>query len=280
MLFVGIDLAWSDGGGSRRPRETGAVIVDAQGDVLHADWTVGVADTVRWVEERIPRHTGSLIFVDAPLVVNNHVGQRTCETQIGQRYGRWKVSANSTNTGSKHLAGVELRQRLTTLGWCYSDGCAGPPQEGRNLSECYPYTAIVGVEELGYGKERPRYKRRPKGITPSEFRLIRARECDELIRRINRIPSTASPLNLQSHPATRSLTKNSSPLQDAEYKHREDLLDAVICAWTALIWASWGRERCQVLGCDESAPDGLRATIVAPARAEQRRPGVGMGTRK
>lgn len=79
------------------------------------------------------------------------------------------------------------------------------------------------------------------------------------------------PINLASHPATRALL-DPSPLGSAEYKHREDLLDASICAWTAALWATGGRERCQVLG-EDSDPDerGRRAVIIAPAREEQRR---------
>jgi hypothetical protein len=52
--------------------------------------------------------------VDAPLVVDNASGQRECERQVGQRYGRWQVSANSTNEASRRLAGVTLRQLLET----------------------------------------------------------------------------------------------------------------------------------------------------------------------
>ena len=277
--FAGIDLAWSEGVGSKRPKESGAVMLDAQGHVLHADWTVGVTDTAEWVERHVPDNAHALLFVDAPLVVNNRVGQRVCETQVGQRYGRWKVSANSTNKATKHLAGVELRKQLAARGWGYSDGCAGPPRAGRHLSECYPYTAIVGVAELGYSEERPRYKRKPHGMPTGVFRSIRARASDELISRIDRLPASVPPVNLHSHSASRALVAEPSPLQDAEYKHREDLLDAVICAWTAMLWALLAGKRCQVLGCEDAEGDGLRATIIAPARAAQRRPASGVRSR-
>jgi predicted RNase H-like nuclease len=55
---------------------------------------------------------------------------------------------------------------------------------------------------------------------------------------------------------------------DREYKHREDLIDAAICAWTGLLWLRHGLDRCQVLG-DVGDPSG--ATIIAPARSSQRR---------
>ncbi len=44
-------------------------------------------------------------------------------------------------------------------GWRYDDGRDGPPTVGRVVSECYPYTAIVGAEELRFDVERPQYKR-------------------------------------------------------------------------------------------------------------------------
>ena len=98
---------------------------------MDADWTRGVEETVAWVERNAP--DDALLFVDAPLVVHNESGQRLCEKQVDQRYGRAKVSANSTNIRSKWLGGVALRKRLETFGWRYSDGCKGPPRTGRHL---------------------------------------------------------------------------------------------------------------------------------------------------
>jgi len=56
--------------------------------------------------------------VDAPWWWNDPSGQRECERQVWQWCGRWRVSANSTNLASRHLAGVRLRQLLE------QDGCA------------------------------------------------------------------------------------------------------------------------------------------------------------
>jgi len=73
-------------------------VLDLDGRILDAGWTRGLDETV----ERVVGATGesALLFVDAPLVVDNLRGQRKCETQVGQRYGRWKVSANTTNLGA------------------------------------------------------------------------------------------------------------------------------------------------------------------------------------
>ena len=93
-----------------------------------------------------------------------------------------------------------------------------------------------------------------------------------LIAAVSKLGSATPPMHLRSHPETALLADTPSPVASREYKHREDLLDAALCAWTAALWATAHLDRVQILGAD-SAPDehGRRATIVAPARAEQRR---------
>lgn len=58
---------------------------------------------------------------------------------------------------------------------------------------------------------------------------------------------------------------------DAAYKHREDLIDALLCAWTAAFWVRHGLARCQVLGLPAVTDGTPAATIIVPARPEQRR---------
>ena len=265
MHFIGIDLAWAE---KAKPNESGIVMLDESGAIVSAGWVVGIDEVVDWLDRYAP--SDALLFVDAPLVVNNARGQRQCEKEVGQRYWRWGVSANSTNLGSRNLAGVTLRKALTERGWRYDDGTAGPPQAlGRVFSECYPYTTIVGADELGYIDRRPRYKRKPKRMRIRDFRPLRAAECDELIRRLAALNRTDPPLHLDTHSETSRLVTEPSPLKDADYKHREDLLDATICAWTAALWVRWGEARCQVLGLGDGPRDCIRATIIAPRRHAQ-----------
>jgi hypothetical protein len=127
------------------------------------------------------------------------------------------------------------------------------------------------MSELGYDLERPRYKRLIPGLSAPAARAERARNCDDLIRRLTSLPDGVPPLDLRSHPLVERLVEEPSPTEQIPYKHREDLLDAVICAWTAAIWKRFGLERVQILGAAD-APDaqGRRATILAPARPDQR----------
>jgi predicted RNase H-like nuclease len=158
---VGVDLAWRDSSDGLRANETGVAAIDSAGAILEAGWTRGVDDTLAWATASAG-DGHALMFLDAPLVVRNDAGQRLCETEVGQRYGRWKVSANTTNTGSLRLAGVTLLALAERSGWRYSDGSLGPPSDGRFISETYPYATLVGAPELGYETERPRYKRKPR----------------------------------------------------------------------------------------------------------------------
>jgi predicted RNase H-like nuclease len=251
--------------------ETGVVAAEPDGTIADAGWTTGVEETVAWANTWAT--DAATLFVDAPLLVLNPDKQRLCEKQVGQRYGRWKVSANSTNLGSPRRAGVRLRRKLEAAGWAYSDGVAGPPSAGHVLSECYPYTTIVGADVLGYDRERPLYKRKPKDLLTASWRPVRAAACDVLVQRLADLRDASPSLNLRSHPVTARLLDESSPLNDRAYKHREDLIDACLAAWTAALWIQHGNDACQVLGEQDVLVDdrGRRATIIAPARASQRR---------
>jgi predicted RNase H-like nuclease/alkylated DNA nucleotide flippase Atl1 len=269
VRYLGVDLAWGEGGEAKPANQSGVVALEPSGAIVDADWTVGLDETFAWIVRHARPDT--LLFVDAPLIVDNVGGQRIAERQVGQCYGGWWVSANSTNTASPGRAGIHLCQRLERAGWRYDDGRHGPPGSGQVFSECYPYTTLVGAEELGYDDKRPAYKRLRKGVPAVEAREIRARVCDELIRRVAGLRDHDVPMDLASHAATRALVDDPSPVTPRAYKQREDLLDACICAWTAALWHRKGTDRCQVLGDDADLPqDRPVATIIAPARREQR----------
>ncbi|HEY4180136.1 MAG TPA: DUF429 domain-containing protein [Kofleriaceae bacterium] len=265
MIVLGVDLAWAEATRSGHANETGVVAATQDGTIVDAGWTVGIEQTLDWIG--VNAADDVLAMIDAPLVVDNAKGQRLCEKQVGQRYGRWKVSANTTNLSSPRLGGVALRERLESSGWSYDSGLSGPPSTGRRFSECYPYTCLVGAEELGYDDERPVYKRKPKRMPAAEFRVARAKNCDELLRRLDALSTANPPLRLRSHPTTEALLSTPSPLNDRDYKHREDLIDAAVSAWTGLLWLTHGTTRVQVLGDTSSAAP---PTIIAPARPTQR----------
>ncbi len=269
MRLLGIDLAWKDGSEGKRANETGVLALEPSGEIVAAGWTVGLEETFEWIAEWATKET--IAFIDAPLVVSNPPGtQRRCERDVGRRYMHpWKVAANSSNVATDGLGGVLLRERLEAVGWKYENGSGTQGNAGRSVSECYPYTTIVGVAELGYDV-RPLYKRKPRKIATADWRQIRAAECDELISRIGALSSFDPPIDLCSHEVTRRLLDEPSPLADRPYKSREDLLDAAISAWTAAYWQRYGSSRCAILGAEDPPDlDGRRATIIAPWRGPE-----------
>lgn len=268
--FLGVDLAWAEGSAGKPANETGLACIDETGQVIDAGWARGTDAVLDWIASM--SEPGAVLAVDAPLVVNNPGGMRLCERETGSRYGRWQVAANASNLGRVSQGGVALRERLESAGWLYTDGLERPDPAERTFFECYPYTTLVGAEEFGYDDKRPRYKRMGTALPIEARRTARAAVCDDLIERMWRLAAASPPLNLASHPLTDILVTERSPLLDRDYKHREDLIDALISAWTASLWWLYGTSRSQVLGAGEPAsPDGHRATIIAPARPEQRR---------
>lgn len=278
MRYLGIDLAWGEGSASRPANETGVCSLAADGTVLDAGWARGVDEVEAWIvrnasDEQGPHGDGTVVAIDAPLVVPNATGMRESEKQVGRAYGRWKVAANASNQGLGWLAGVTLRDRLEARGFRVVSGADDPDPAAKIMFECYPYTTLVGVEELGYDDQRPRYKRLPRGVPAPVARAARALATDELIARIAHLDVFDPPLDLRSHPVTRALVDEPSPIAAAAHKHREDLLDAALCAFTASLWHRHGKDRVQILG-EHETPDraGRPATIVAPARLSQRLP--------
>ncbi|MGO4784319.1 DUF429 domain-containing protein [Cryobacterium sp. W22_MBD10_FK3] len=268
--FLGVDLAWAEGTTAKPANESGLACIDDTGRVIDAGWARGIDEVVHWVQSMV--EPGAVLAVDAPLVVNNPTGMRDCERETGSRYGRWHVSANASNQALPRLGGVTLRGRLEQLGWAYSDGLDPVTPGAATLFECYPYTTLVGAEEFGYGQLRPRYKRMGSALPIGERRAERAVVCDDLIERIWRLHEASPPMDLSTHEAADRLVTEPTPLTDTAYKHREDLIDALLCAWTASLWHRFGTVRSQVLGAaDPLVVDGRRGTIIAPARLEQRR---------
>ena len=273
--YIGVDLAWGLGTERKPANETGLVAMAHDGSITDAGWARGVDAVTAWIAGHLgPR---SLIAVDASLIVTNPTGIREAERQVGQRYGRWKVAANPTNLASAASAGARLLDRLTDLGVGYVSSTAAMwERTGPVAFECYPYTTLVGVEELGYDDERPRYKRLDPTVPAATARARRAEAFDELVRRLRETPLDP-PLLLDSHPLTAGLA-DPSGLHGPTHKHREDLLDGALCAWTAAFWDRHGDQRVQILGAEPGLPAdpldeaGRTPVVVAPARPSQRRP--------
>jgi predicted RNase H-like nuclease len=267
--YIGVDLAWSEGSDGRRPHETGIVVIDAEGTVIHADCARGLKQIVTWLQ----RHAqpGDVIAINSPLVITNMTGMRECERDLAHHYGSWQVYASPTNLTREWTGGVALRDRLEAIGFVYTDGMTAVPDDAISFFECYPYTTLVGAPEFGYDQDRPGYKRFDLALPLAHRREFRANECDELLTRMKRLATSRPPIDLSTHPTTNQLLVSRAIGQNRRQKRREDLADAALCAWTAALWSRYGLERCQILGAGaEPDANGRRPVIIAPATPEQR----------
>jgi predicted RNase H-like nuclease len=93
--YLGVDLAWREDRADLPANETGVAAIDPRGQILDADWRRGVDEAVAWADA-VAGGGDAVMFVDAPLVVRNETGQRLCETQVGQRYGRWGAAVRAS----------------------------------------------------------------------------------------------------------------------------------------------------------------------------------------
>ena len=280
-LFHRIDLAWGLGG-RRPPNETGLCALDETGCILDAGWTRGPGAVDEWVGTMLAQHRAAgetvVIAIDAPLIVPNETGMRACERDVGRCYGRWKVGANASNRALASRAGEALLDLLEQRGVAYTDGTTPAAPGAAVAFECYPYTTLVGVDAFGYDDERPRYKRLDRSIASSEAKIRRAAATDELILRLDRLAEAdADPrLDVRSHAVTAEIAATLTPPSgEKSRKHREDLIDAALCAYTAAFWHRHGSPRTQALGTlDPATVDrdarGRVASIVAPARRTAR----------
>jgi len=244
--YIGIDLAWS----SRNPSGL-AALVPAGPDLGIRALEVGETDDeiVSFVSEHLARLT--VVMVDAPLVIPNRRGMRECDRLTHVHFGRQQAGcypANRVNMG-RYTGGVprgeRLGRRFERLGFPWP--LRGLPRAGvrggRWLFECYPHPAQVRL----FPRERVHKNtppRQPWGMARAEFRRYL-----DLVRALRR-PRIRLPAGLlRELDVARAVGRG--------YKRREDLLDAIFCAYLAALVP---RGALEMLGEPE------RGSIVVPRR--------------
>ncbi len=250
--FVGVDLAWAP----RNPTGLAALAPGPQGPVVRAVETrVTDDEIVEFVRAHLAPMT--VVMVDAPLVIPNREGMRECDRLTHVHFGRWHAGcypANRVNMGrytGGRPRGERLGKRLSALGFGWPPGSlpTRAPRSGRLLFECYPHPAQVqlfGLDEtLKYKKKRQTWT-----VARAEFRRYL-----ELMQGLRR-PSVSLP------PAILRALDVSGQVGRA-YKAREDMLDAIFCAYLAALVPEG---RLEMLGEPE------RGSIVVPRPVPAPRP--------
>ena len=242
--LIGVDLAWGklDGG---EPAGSGcAELVWKNGWLeLTRLCSLGrVEKIVDWIE----REPGDwVVAIDAPLRITNPKGSREAEKQVRKSYKKFKVGAHSSNTTRKqfkeHYQGRQILQQL--------EACKGTLVEkpehlndGPLFFETYPHPAMVELFELDgiirYKKGNVAEKRCGQRKLAN---FILEHLCGELADPRPRLRCVGKLDALLREPKTE--------LKGQGLKEREDLLDAVVCAYIAawvaegLPWHPLGEEK-------------------------------------
>jgi len=225
--FIGVDLAWSPshptGLAALRPGRRNL-------DVLAAGTGLSDDEIVAFVRCHLAPTT--IVMVDAPLVIPNESGTRACDWLVNVRFRGREAGCYPANRGNmgRYNGGVprgeSLGRRLSDLGFRWPPGALpGPPVlSGRWLFECYPHPAQVVLFRL---PRTLKYKRKRQGWNEArrEFR-----------RYLRLVKALRSPKIAFPHALLREL--DVSRAVGKEYKRREDLLDALFCAYLGALVSS------------------------------------------
>jgi predicted RNase H-like nuclease len=243
--FVGVDLAWGE------RADTGLAVADAQGRLLAATQVRADAEILAWLA---PVTAGPcLVAVDAPLIVRNPAGARTCERLTARYFGAGGASCYPANTASPLFSPVSRALRLSrVLGLDTDPASAGP----RRVIEVYPHAALLALFGL---PSVLRYKARPG----RDLALLRS----ELLRLLGLLETLAArpvPLRVAACPDWQRIRRAvaAAPAK-AALRRVEDTVDAVVCVAVAQLAATRPAE-VRVLG---TAADGYIVVPVTPGLA-------------
>jgi len=230
--FIGIDLAWQ----SQR-NSTGIALLE--GDRAGAQLTMlatiapemSVADFVT-----ANATDDTVVAIDAPLIIINETGQRTCETAVGKRYGSREASCHTTNLRLYPSASsVALTDELASHGFVHVDQ-QNQQLAGRMMAEVYPHAAMVALWNL------PKTLKYKKGSVPQKRLGL------STLRSHLSLLSQAEPPLHRTSLLSQLFAVELNQLGGRTLKDHEDQLDALFCAYLAYYFWYWGWERNEVFG--------------------------------
>ena len=229
--LIGIDLAWGEGNGSgcaELVRENGAL------SLSRLDLLYSTSEIVEWIA---PERGDWVVAVDAPLVVLNETGRRAADAEASRFYGRFEAGAYPANRKvlTKYARGGEHRgeQLLRALeaGGVKLVERAEDAVAGRLAFETYPHIVMVELFDL---ERTIKYK---KGADADKRRGQR-QLCAAI--REHLCSATADPRLRIDDLLEEMLADPEPPLTGVRLKSHEDVLDGLVCAYTAA-WVDAGR---------------------------------------
>ncbi|MGB4270960.1 MAG: DUF429 domain-containing protein [Propionicimonas sp.] len=218
MNVVGIDLAWSE----RAP--SGLAVLDRQGSLRH----LSRATTDNSIADALKEFLAGdcVVGIDAPLIVTNATGNRPCEAALNRDFARFDAGAHPSNTGQPELSGVPRGARLAARFGLDIDPAS---TASRRAIEVYPHPALVALFRLG---RTVKYKQRSRPFAQVQAEMLR------LISLLEGLGQASPPLRLAGNPEWAALVHAVVQAErKSDLRRAEDQLDAVVCAYVALLAA-------------------------------------------
>ena len=232
MLFVGIDLAWSE------KNSSGIAIIEGDeksGKLISCNILKSDKEIIDYIN-KFTKGKEAIISIDAPLVVPNEKGRRFAEELVGILFRKYNAGAHPTNrkrlssfTGK--IRGEEISKLLGSIGFKHNPYIK-KFEKTRKFFEVYPHPSMVVLFNLDRILQ---YKLKPK--RDYNFRY------EEFNKYKNHLKNLNNPLiKLTKEILQEDITK----LKSQKLKDFEDKLDSIFCAYLA--YYSWvNPEKCTVL---------------------------------
>lgn len=250
MYAIGLDLAWSP----RNPSGLAAAeLEDGRWRLLGASADLVSNREILAAVGRIAGRAPTVLAIDAPLVVPHRVRGRDGDRRITSVFGLHDAGVYpATQRTIRRYGGQriwKLRDALVADGFVH-DSHIPRGRPGRFLFETYPHAAAVALFRL---PKVLKYKVR-KGRSLAERRDA-FREYERLLVGLKDFDPALD--GVEGH-----LDNGLSIARGRALKDYEDRLDAILCAYVAAYYWTWGTARCAVFGNLEGG------YIVTPFRAE------------
>ncbi len=227
--YVGVDLAWS------AKNRTGMAAIDEAGKLLGMGEVVTDDEIVGWLEPYVA--DGTLVAIDAPLIVTNPEGQRPCERDLSAIFHSFHAGTHPTNLRKPEFSGGSRAMAL-----CQRAGLDVDPRSTAfsRAIEVYPHPATITL--FGLDSIIP-YKHKPgRNFVDLQDGLL------ELIDQLQGLSNDVPSLVLDGSKAwAETVAAVRTATQKSHLRKVEDLVDAVLCAYVGLLHDQ-APERTRIIG--------------------------------
>jgi len=232
IRFIGVDLAWSE----RNPTGLCLISLDARAELQENSNPTSNEEIVGWILEHAPG--SAIVAIDAPLIIKNQMGARQVDKLVTKYFRKYEAGALPANLGNASR-GMEILRLLCKEGFSYDPEII-PRRPTRTVIEVFPHTTQVILFKL---EKTLKYKR--GRIEEKKRELARLQRYIETLTEIEPIISRNAVFD-------KICSSEISKMKGKGLKNHEDLLDAIICAYTAYYYWYWGNRKCNIFGDKEN----------------------------